>query len=153
MSRPEGVKRSSCEELMKTYQQKTLNVVLTGARTRTMEWLNLIKSLQTQEVLDSMRLLPDEITTHKDLKCTRSDGGNWRIIMPEPLRLQCLQRMHDFAHPGERGTIKLVAVEYYWPKLSEDCIHYVKACRVCQRNKVKPKLRRDYLHFSNYKEI
>ena len=91
MSRPEGVKRSSREELMKTYQQKTLNVVLSGAQTRTMEWLNLIKSLQTQEVLDSTRSLPDEIMTYKELKCTRSDSGNWRIIMSEQLRFRCLQ--------------------------------------------------------------
>ncbi len=61
------------------------------------------------------------------------------IYIPPLLCPRILFKHHDSplaGHPGHAKTIKLIAWEYSWPRLSQDVWWYVHSCDLCQRNKV-----------------
>ena len=39
------------------------------------------------------------------------------------------------AHRGVRKTIKLIKSKFYWPRMKEDIIEYIKSCKECQSSK------------------
>ena len=50
-----------------------------------------------------------------------------------------LRRHHDapaYGHPGINKTTQLVERGYWWPRMKNDIMDYVKGCADCQRNKV-----------------
>ena len=51
-----------------------------------------------------------------------------------------LRSKHDHVlagHLGQSKTLYLVRKDYYWPKLHEFVIDYVRSCNACMRNKAK----------------
>jgi hypothetical protein len=66
--------------------------------------------------------------------------GGCRIITGNvQARRQIIHDHHDlpaYGHPGIARTADLVKHHYWWPKMSQDIIDYVKGCVDCQRNKV-----------------
>jgi hypothetical protein len=54
-------------------------------------------------------------------------------------RRQLVHDHHDlpaYGHPGISRTTDLVSRHYWWPRLRQDVLDYVKGCADCQRNKV-----------------
>jgi hypothetical protein len=63
-----------------------------------------------------------------------------RIVLPEALRSQCMQQVHDSPVAGHKGvtkTLELVQRYYWWPTVRKDVTHYVTTCASCQRNKAR----------------
>ncbi len=61
------------------------------------------------------------------------------IYIPENLRLEILERYHEnpaAGHLGIRKTEELITRNYWWPKLHEDVVSYIKSCEICTRNKI-----------------
>ena len=76
--------------------------------------------------------------------CEWKDEHLWyqgKIWIPndEELRTSLIRKNHDkplAGHGGTAKTTKLVSRQYYWPRLRETIIQYVKNCDICQRSKV-----------------
>lgn len=69
------------------------------------------------------------------LYCDVSSGIIKPYVSPD-LRKRVFESLHSLAHPGQRGSVKLVLQRYVWPNLSKDCSDWVKSCIACQKNKV-----------------
>jgi Integrase zinc binding domain len=80
-----------------------------------------------------------------------SDGmwvQNGRGVVPEDpeLRREILRASHDHAmvgHPRIKGTLQLTARNYWWPKMGDFVLSYMKGCAQCQATKPstnKPKV-------------
>ena len=76
---------------------------------------------------------------------------NNRLYVPDipTLRTALLSQHHDPApvgHPGWERTYRLLAREYYWPKMERDAQRYTGSCDSCQRNKHRYHLPSGELH-------
>jgi hypothetical protein len=63
-----------------------------------------------------------------------------RLVVPEEttLRQEILKLMHDHlttGHPGAKKMLLLTARNYWWPKMADFVIQYIKGCGVCQSMK------------------
>ena len=82
--------------------------------------------------------MPEE-QAPKDLK--NVDGLLYRknlLWVPEGLVQQILESKHDTkvaGHMGEDKTIELVRRNFWWPKMNERIIDFVRSCPECQQNK------------------
>ena len=73
---------------------------------------------------------------------------NGRAVVPDndKLRRKITASAHNHAmvgHPGIKGTLQLVARNYWWPRMVDFVTGYVKGCARCQETKAsmnKPKL-------------
>ena len=68
-------------------------------------------------------------------------GGRWYVLIGG-LRKDLLQETHDSKwadHPGEERTLELLARSYYWPKMGENVLTYVKSYLVCNMDKTERK--------------
>jgi hypothetical protein len=65
---------------------------------------------------------------------------NGRAVIPEDQELRCqvVATAHNHAtagHPGIKGTLQLMARNYWWPKMADFITSYVKGCATCQATK------------------
>ena len=91
---------------------------------------------ETQERLNNGTLLrvcfnDDNV----DVLCQQREGKN-RIFVPPTLRAKVIDQLHKIAHPGSRGTIRLVEKSYIWPGIQKDIRRRVRACHDCQKSKI-----------------
>ena len=75
---------------------------------------------------------------------TRTLEGLWRkgdrVAIPDAdgIRERILEAMHDAplsGHPGVERTTELISRFYWWPKMKEQILEYVRTCDECQMNK------------------
>ena len=64
-----------------------------------------------------------------------------RVYVPDSrdLRLRILQMCHDHpvaGHYGREKTLDLVRRDFFWPRLRDDVVDFVKSCTTCARTKV-----------------
>ena len=62
----------------------------------------------------------------------------FRIAVPRTLRYKVLQECHDSSqagHFGQERTIARVQARYWWPSMTQDCIHWVESCQLCNQRK------------------
>jgi hypothetical protein len=55
----------------------------------------------------------------------------------EPLRTGIVQIAHlslQTGHPGREETYRIVAREWYWPKMSDDIRRFVRNCELCRKS-------------------
>ena len=76
------------------------------------------------------------------------------IILPESLRTQVLQALHDaptFCHPGETATLTICRMRVYWKTMVKDIRKYVLDCEACKRKRaaVKKHAGHPVSHFYN----
>ena len=60
------------------------------------------------------------------------------IYIPKKLRPDILEKYHDqpsAGHLGIKRTLEIISRNFWWPKMKEDVINYVKSCESCARNK------------------
>ena len=60
-----------------------------------------------------------------------------RILIPKPLRLQCISLAHE-GHLGIVGTKQMLRSKVWWPKIDKDVENYVKSCHGCQITSTMP---------------
>jgi transposase InsO family protein len=67
-------------------------------------------------------------------------SGN-KLCIPQPLRADVLREAHDATlgggHVGIAKTVAAVADRYFWPKLTDSVMAWVRGCDVCHRIKHK----------------
>ena len=60
------------------------------------------------------------------------EGGNQRIILPDPLRLTAFNNAHQILHLGIDKSILAVAKYFWWPTVSNDVEYWTRSCIECQ---------------------
>lgn len=70
----------------------------------------------------------------KSLYCDTSTG-RVRPFVTKRFRQTFLRSIHNLAHPGTRGTTRLIAERFVWPGIQRDGRDYARNCLQCQRNK------------------
>ena len=58
-----------------------------------------------------------------------------RIVIPDSLRAQMLQRIHDDGHMSLSKSRERAHASVWWPRLSPDLKRWIDACRFCQTNR------------------
>lgn len=88
--------------------------------------------------------LDDWFTKPRNVKSLVKRGDCWykgrRLVVPQAMRLQVLEELHDAPYSGHRGvtkTVALVAENFWWPKMREEIQHHVRTCAMCQTTKAK----------------
>jgi Integrase zinc binding domain/RNase H-like domain found in reverse transcriptase len=62
--------------------------------------------------------------------------GSPRPLVPAAFRAAVFSNIHSLAHPGVRGTRRLVSRSFVWPGMSADISQRCRSCVQCARNKV-----------------
>ncbi|KAK9887659.1 hypothetical protein WA026_023780 [Henosepilachna vigintioctopunctata] len=61
-------------------------------------------------------------------------GTEWKIVVPTSNRSEILQKYHDeptAGHLGVSKTLARISLLYYWPKMRESVLFYVRNCKIC----------------------
>ena len=59
-----------------------------------------------------------------------------QTALPKGLRLKVMEEFHDHnGHFGVRKTFAAIQVKYYWPRMYQEIVDFVKSCDSCQRAK------------------
>ena len=130
MSRPSGVNKSSYEELS---ENLGLNAI---TDTRLLEE---IQGLQTPEELANFHLPSDQIKMVEGVYYyidPREAGDELRIMLPQQLRDEIMQTIHNLGHFGRSRTYNQIKKYYYWPHMRRDITRHVMHCMKCQISKV-----------------
>lgn len=69
------------------------------------------------------------------LWCEVSTSVN-RPYIPSSFRKHIFESVHNLAHPSIRGTRKLIAKKYFWPKINQDINNWARCCLSCQKSKI-----------------
>ena len=82
-------------------------------------------------------------------RCSEADSERplqYRVFVPEPLRLKIMRACHDAlfggVHGGFRKTFDKVSSRFYWLTMRKDTKDYVESCQTCARFNRGPILRR-----------
>lgn len=77
------------------------------------------------------------ITPHtaNAILCETSTGTG-RPVVPEQLRKDVFNALHNLCHPGIRATRKMITQRFFWPKMNTDINQWSKNCIDCQKTKV-----------------
>ena len=59
-----------------------------------------------------------------------------RPFVPVQLRKSVFNSIHNLAHPGIRGTRKMVKERYIWPNIDKDLNEWTRSCISCQKSKI-----------------
>lgn len=62
----------------------------------------------------------------------------WKLVVPKDKRRQIISEAHDpplAGHLGIYKTYSRLAQKYYWPKLRNDVVYYVRKCEKCLAHK------------------
>lgn len=59
-----------------------------------------------------------------------------RPFVPQSARFSIFRSLHDLAHPGINGSLKLIKERYFWPNLDKNVRTWVRECLKCQANKI-----------------
>jgi hypothetical protein len=84
---------------------------------------------QTNPIDSKWSLSPTGFLLHKDVIFVPNIGD---------LRTHVLKVCHDHpiaGHPGQTKTLELLHRDYFWPKMREDVVAFVKSCVTCGRAK------------------
>lgn len=71
----------------------------------------------------------------KQLYCDCTNGFI-RPFVTRHFRDGFLTATHNLAHPGTRGTARLMTQRFVWPNIRKDSIAFARNCLQCQRSKV-----------------
>ena len=75
----------------------------------------------------------------RKIDCVWRKDGRMVVTTKSPYTKQLIHNHDDLpvhGHPGISRTTDLVQRQYWWPRLRQDVIQYVRGCAECQRHKV-----------------
>jgi cleavage and polyadenylation specificity factor subunit 1 len=67
--------------------------------------------------------------------CEQADAKT-RPYIPQTLRKQVFEQLHNISHPGTRGSRRLLTQRYFWPKMNSQINKWSQECVRCQRSKI-----------------
>ena len=97
-----------------------------------------------QQVWQAQKQHPFQLEEWKDKYEINMSNGMWvqngRGVVPEDLELrrEIVRASHDHAtagHPEIKGTLQLTARNYWWPRMGDFILSYMKGCAQCQATK------------------
>ena len=100
----------------------------------------ILHANRTDEATEALREL-----ARRKLKGWKLEGdllnrfGKLFVPDVDQLRARLIEEVHSrrvTAHPGRTKTMRLLAEQYYWLGLPNDCGIYVANCRTCRRNHI-----------------
>lgn len=81
-------------------------------------------------------------------------GQRFMVVVPDKMIQEVIKSSHDGdhgIHPGMNKTMNLILAKYWWPRLKEDVIEYVRRCKMCTMKKAarhgKPQPKPTYYSF------
>ncbi|MEL7522707.1 MAG: RNase H-like domain-containing protein, partial [Cyanobacteria bacterium J06553_1] len=89
--------------------------------------------------VESLKLLSSKslsVVREPDGLLVAVSGESRRVVVPISLRHRLLAAFHSLHHPGVRGTRRVLAREYVWPRMRSDVAAFVRNCVHCSRAKV-----------------
>lgn len=69
----------------------------------------------------------------------KSNLKEWKLFVPKALRKSVMFTCHDPPDAGHFGfykTFNKIKQSYYWPKMRQDILRYVRTCNVCAAQKI-----------------
>lgn len=69
----------------------------------------------------------------------RTNIIEWKLLIPKCQRSTIISTNHDpptCAHFGFYKTLARIQDYYYWPKMRQDILKYVRYCKICQSQKL-----------------
>lgn len=72
----------------------------------------------------------------------------WKMVVPKTRRCELFKQCHDdptSAHLGSFKTYMKLCEVYYWPKMKQDVVKYVRGCKICQAAKSSSQLRPGFM--------
>lgn len=93
-------------------------------------------------MLDKVSGNPDSFPTfrvennvlYKHIFSSQDAASNWKIVVPTANRPEILTEFHDNETAGHFGVFKTynrIAELYYWPKMRQDVVRHIRACKIC----------------------
>ena len=76
-------------------------------------------------------VLKDELVKH----CNERDVST-RVVVPAPLREKVFRSLHEPTHHGDEATFRRISQRFWWPRVRNDVSAFVRACKVCDRDRV-----------------
>ncbi|XP_064479180.1 uncharacterized protein LOC135392395 [Ornithodoros turicata] len=103
----------------------------------------IAQALQADQELADLRSSPAS-TTFREMSLPGSTARLWcdtstgtpRPFVPLDFRRPVFNALHSLSHPGVRGTQKIVAERYIWPRMNANVRAWARACLACQRSKI-----------------
>lgn len=65
-------------------------------------------------------------------------GDVLRLVAPRQLRDTIITHLHDFGHQGIVKTLAQIKRRFYWIRMKDDVIRWIKCCRTCAQHKTAP---------------
>lgn len=95
-----------------------------------------IRSQQTDEHCSKLRNSNEAVKNKRSIKETKDKLllQNGKVVVPEILRRQVIERFHDHplsCHMGIKRTVERIKAEYIWPKIRDDVTRFVNGCKEC----------------------
>ena len=56
--------------------------------------------------------------------------------MPAPLQEEVFRLLHEFAHHGYEATLRRISQRFWWLRVQNDVCAFVRACEVCDSDRV-----------------
>lgn len=69
----------------------------------------------------------------------KTNINEWKILVPKYLRNNIISSCHDPPVAGHFGLFKTlgrIQENYYWPRMKQEVLRYVKACKTCSSQKL-----------------
>ena len=92
------------------------------------------------ELNPTLRLYSDvwsQFVLEEDLlKHCNERAVSTRIVVPPPLRESVFRSLHEPAHHGYEATIRRIAQRFWWPRVRAEVSAFVRACEVCDRERI-----------------
>ena len=76
-------------------------------------------------------VLEDELVKHCNKRAVST-----RVVVPAPLREEVFRTLHEPAHHGHEATLRQISQRFWWPSVRNDVSAFVRACEVCDRDRV-----------------
>jgi len=74
----------------------------------------------------------------------RAKGKQPKLVVPQSLIGDVIAENHNpvfVGHPGNKRTLELISLKYWWPKMQQSIQEYVRRCEKCQTRKRKHEFR------------
>jgi len=97
---------------------------------------DLLKNQQDDQSLIGIEKHSLKLHRTKEGVLVDKSKTNLRIVLPEQLRYNEFERLHNLCHQGANATIRLISDRYVWPKMRSEIRNWCKHCLKCQANKV-----------------
>jgi hypothetical protein len=78
-----------------------------------------------------------------------TSSGVFRPLVPTTFRRPIFDTIHRLAHPGIRGSRRLIASRFVWPCLASQVAAWCRDCQHCQRAKATATPALPLLHIAN----